>query len=288
MPQRFKGKGRKGQSRFNTNTEKEPAEVGSNKLKPTDIKKQRFERVQAHSVVDGKLNLRNDLFKLVQRSNTDPVLANIVIDGLFHWFRQTPQTPQSISPTFDEPVIRQGQIEWSQLLLGQWSREWATLQTKYLQRTNSIFRSQNHGTFWLSSIIQLIWTHCYNDSIHRNNALHGHNQQTKAKARTTRAQYKIRALYSLRHHCSHLARREWFYESPEAHFTRQSDPRHLESWIALNEARILRQVTHRQQHTRTDQRSIEEYFPPITQPSSFIGSFLLSVHIGEFCLPSLC
>jgi hypothetical protein len=151
MPQRFMGKGQKGQSRFNTNTEKEPAGVGSNKLKPTDIKKQRFERVQALSVVDGKLNLRNDLFKLVQRSNTDPVLANIVIDELFHWFRQTPQTPQSIPPTYDELIICQGKIECSR-----WAHGWARLQTMYLQRTNSIFTAQNRGTFWLSSTIQLI------------------------------------------------------------------------------------------------------------------------------------
>jgi hypothetical protein len=43
-----------------------------------------------------------------------------VIDGLFYWFRQTPQTPQSISPTYDELIISQGQIGWSQLLLGRW------------------------------------------------------------------------------------------------------------------------------------------------------------------------
>jgi hypothetical protein len=61
----------------------------------------------------------------------------------------------------------------------------------------------------------------------------------------------------------HGTRRDWFCESPEAHFTRQADPGHLENWIALNEARILSQVTHHQQHTRTGQRSIEEYFPPI-------------------------
>jgi hypothetical protein len=47
--------------------------------------------------------------------------------------------------------------------------------------------SQNHGTLWLSSIIQLIWTHCYDEWINRHNALHGHNQQTKLQARTFRA-----------------------------------------------------------------------------------------------------
>jgi hypothetical protein len=33
-----------------------------------------------------------------------------------------------------------------------------------------------------------------------------------------------------------LARRDLFYESPEAHFVSQTDPRLLENWIALNEA----------------------------------------------------
>jgi hypothetical protein len=101
-------------------------------------------------------NIRNDLFKLYQCSNTDPVLANIVIEELFHCFRQTPQTPQFISPTYDGLIISQGEIRWSHLLLGRWPCEWAALQNDYLQRTNSIITSQNHGTFWLSSIIQLI------------------------------------------------------------------------------------------------------------------------------------
>jgi hypothetical protein len=103
-----------------------------------------------------QINLRYDLFKLFQRSNTDPVLANIVIDGISLWFRQTPQTPKSTSPTYDELIISQGQIGWSQLLLGRCSREWAPLETDYLQRTDSIFTPRNHGTLWLSSIIQLI------------------------------------------------------------------------------------------------------------------------------------
>jgi hypothetical protein len=55
-----------------------------------------------------------------------------------------------------------------------------------------------------------------------------------------------------------------FYESPEEHFSRQADPRDFENWIAFNDSRIIRQVTHHQQHTQTGQRSIEEYFPLIT------------------------
>jgi hypothetical protein len=64
MPQRFKGKGRKGQSRFNSNTEKEPTEAGSNKLKPTDTKKLRFERKGMH-----------------QRVTYDAIVKKLIIDA---------------------------------------------------------------------------------------------------------------------------------------------------------------------------------------------------------------
>jgi hypothetical protein len=98
---------------------------------------------------------------------------------------------------------------------------------------------------------------------------------------------KIRALYSC-NQCSHLARQDWVYENPEAHFTRQADPRHLENWIALKEARILSQVTHHHQHTRTGQRITEEYFPPITWPSTVIGSFVPQFTLEDFvCQPSV-
>jgi hypothetical protein len=45
-----------------------------------------------------QMNLRNDLFKLSQHSNTYQFLANIMIDGLIHWFRQTPHIPNPSLP----------------------------------------------------------------------------------------------------------------------------------------------------------------------------------------------
>jgi hypothetical protein len=179
-----------------------------------------------------QINLRNDLFKLFQRSNTDPVSANILIEGLFTDFAK----PRNLSlPHMTSSSSVNDKLGGANSSSAG-GRVSGHLQTKYLQRTDSIFTPRNHGTLWLSSIIQQIWTYCCDEWINRNNALHGHNQQTKIQARITRAQYKIRALYSLRHHCFHLARRDWFYESTEAHFTRQADPRHLENWIAINKS----------------------------------------------------
>jgi hypothetical protein len=40
-----------------------------------------------------------------------------------------------------------------------------------------------HGTRWMCVMTQLIWTHCYDDLINRNDALHGHNPRTGSHIR---------------------------------------------------------------------------------------------------------
>jgi hypothetical protein len=98
----------------------------------------------------------------------------------------------------------------------------------------------NHSTGWTSRINTLIWTHCHNTWLDRNQALHGHNQQTRHLARLHRAQFRIRSLYDHRNQCSQFVCNCWFYPSIEDHFSRVPDPTQLENWLALNEARILR------------------------------------------------
>jgi hypothetical protein len=59
-----------------------------------------------------------DQTKLLDQSNRNPVLANIILKGLYHWFHQTPQSPMSPYPPYDGLIASQTQIGWRQLLLG--------------------------------------------------------------------------------------------------------------------------------------------------------------------------
>jgi hypothetical protein len=122
----------------------------------------------------------------------------------------------------------------------------------------------------LGSIIKLIWKHCHDEWLNRNTILHGNTLQTRNQARLHQVQYRIRSLYDLRHLCSLHARTHWYYPSLEVHFARDSDPRQLEHWLAINEGRILSYATNRQNHLR-----IDEYFPPITY-SPDVTTFMLS------------
>ena len=207
--------------------------------------------------------LRHELLQLFNRSNTNPVLADLLINGLHHWLRETPDPPASPFPQYDSLVAAQSSIGWSQLLFGRWSTLWIDHQHRYLKQHNIPLSPQNHGTGWSSRIIHLIWTHCYDEWIVRNQALHGHNDQTRQLARLHQAQYRIRAMYELRNKCSQYVRDKWFYSSPEEHFQHARTPCHLENWLAVNEAQILAHITHHQKHRRTGQRDITDFFPPI-------------------------
>jgi hypothetical protein len=82
----------------------------------------------------------------------------------------------------------------------------------------------------------LIWTHCYDEWIVRNQALDGHNDQTRELARLYHAQYLIDAMYEFRNKCSRYVRDKWFYSSPEEHFLACPDPFHLKNRLAVKES----------------------------------------------------
>jgi hypothetical protein len=72
----------------------------------------------------------------------------------------------------------------------------------------------------------------------------------------------------------------------EANFTRQADPRHLENWIALNEARILSWVTHHQQHNRRVSEALKNTFRPSHNPAPLLAVLYLQFTLEKFCLLS--
>ena len=142
--------------------------------------------------------LQQDSLQLLDRSNTNPVLADLLVTGLHHWFQDTPDPPISPFPQYDSLVASQSSIGWIQMIFGRWSIRWTKHQYVYLQQNNIPLTPHNHGPGWSSRIINLIWNHCYDAWITRNQALHGHDQQTRQTARLHQAQYRIRALYGVR------------------------------------------------------------------------------------------
>jgi hypothetical protein len=57
--------------------------------------------------VAGNPKLRTDLTKLLEQSNTNAVLANIILVGLHRWFHQTHESPSSPSTQRHFMIARQ-------------------------------------------------------------------------------------------------------------------------------------------------------------------------------------
>jgi hypothetical protein len=180
-----------------------------------------------------------------------------LINGLHHWFQDTPTAPVSRFPQYESLVAHQSSIGWDKLIFGRWSTLWATPQSSYLQRQKIHPTSTNHGTGWTSRKITLIRTHCQKTWFDRNQVLHGHNQQTKNRADGI-APSSASGLYILisETQCSQFVCNCWFFPSIE---DRVPDPTHLENWLAVNKARILCHVA-----SRRNTKHITEYFTSIT------------------------
>jgi len=213
-----------------------------------------------------RTELRIALTTCANKTNTDPTITDLIIEGLLHYLRSTPNPPTPPSPRFVQLINHQSDIGWLQLFLGRWSKEWTVQQLQYLTTNNITPTPHNHGPSWLRSFIHIIWSHCHEEWIARNNALHGQDNTTKRQARLEKAKYRIRALYQFKQHCTPYQKSRWFYPSPEIHFERETKPSQLENWIAINESRIFKQHQHHKSLHQQGQYAIYDLFRPQQHP----------------------
>jgi ribonuclease HI len=206
-------------------------------------------------------SLRDDLLKAFQATNTDQVLQQFLLQGMNHWFRDTPLPPTTTSERYNPLVESQGSIGWHQLIFGRWSQLWGYYQLQHLQRHNIPINHNNHGVGWTSKLILIIWSHFYEEWTTRNQALHGSDKQSWQNARRTKAEYKIRSLYKLREKCARSCQLAWFYQSADEHFQREKQVSSLENWISLNETRIMAHVASQKSNRRQGQHSLTDFFP---------------------------
>jgi ribonuclease HI len=209
--------------------------------------------------------LRQALLKHLDRTDSDPILTDLLIEKLHHWFQETETPPTTRFDQYQQLVDSQTAIGWDQLIFGRWSQLWTHHQLEFLKRNNKPITNTNHGTGWASSIIQIIWSHCRDEWLCRNEALHGNDHKARKSARTTKAQFKIRSLYTLRSQCSPYVQSHWFYRSPEEHFARETSPINLENWITAHETRIITHIMYFREHRCQGQRNITDFLSHTVQ-----------------------
>ena len=172
---------------------------------------------------------------------TAEVLIDLLVEGLQSWFDDTHLIFHSDSEDVQRIIEHQEKIGWDQLVMGRWSRTWSLKQTEYADKMGLPEQGASRGAPWASSIIKLIWKHCHQQWLVRNEARHGRDEESKTAARLAVARRRIEHLYTLKHYCFESEQRTWFYTTATEHFQREPRIHQQEQWLVTVTPMVMAQ-----------------------------------------------
>lgn len=198
--------------------------------------------------------LRIDLRKQSEKLDTDPILSEILLEGLQTWLNGTNVV---LSPRYSTRyrtlIQQQTKIGWNQLFYGRWAKTWRLLQDEYLTQHNVSPTRMNHGSAWVQRHIIIIWQACHYAWQSRNADRHGFDEDSKLRIELENLQRRVRILYHLRPYCRLQEHRTWFHATPDEHFHREPSPTQLKQWLATYEPMIRSRAA---QQNQLDQQGL--------------------------------
>ena len=209
-----------------------------------------------------KSDMRKELLQYTDKTQTCVALQEILLTGIHSWLYQLPFPDNQFSPQWQELITSQSDIGWKQLLMGRFSNKWTELQYKHLKQQRKPITNTNHGTIWLSSIINIIWTHCHLLWEARNKDKHGHDTEAEKQKIQEQVQRRMTVLYELKSRCFPTDQRKWFHPTLATHVTREPKLKQQQQWLTTYEPMIRRTILDRNNITnRHHMHTIDEYFP---------------------------
>mmetsp|Transcript_6236 Transcript_6236/g.17580 ORF Transcript_6236/g.17580 Transcript_6236/m.17580 type:complete len:210 (-) Transcript_6236:28-657(-) len=164
-----------------------------------------------------------------ENNHTKPELQVILTHALKSVLSGSPPPDPSDFPTESQLISMHQELGWQQLFFGRFVKSWRHLQEQHLH-TVPHRKSHHKGTTWVTGITKILWTHVHNNWTLRNDARHGHDQETKEQKCIEQAQREIVAIYSTRTEVMPRDR-ACFYPSTDTHFTHETTSRQLRQWI---------------------------------------------------------
>jgi hypothetical protein len=179
---------------------------------------------------------------------TDPVLADILRDGIQRWLRSESYLPLDQYPVLYHPLIdSQNKIGWNQIFRGRFSTQWSTLQHRHLKQHEWV-TPYRHGRSWTSFTSKHFLSKWIDLWDLRNGERHGKDDTTRRALLTERVHQKLQQLYTLRLRVLPIHRKH-FFASVAEHIQEQPSLTNMENWInsfktamigSANEANRLR------------------------------------------------
>jgi hypothetical protein len=123
--------------------------------------------------------------------DTDPDLANLLLDMLQSWRDDTP-CPGQIPYGLQLLVTRQSELGGQALLEGRLSFEWEASQQAYL----TFIKSKRTGWRWVSQLIKKLWAVAWDLWEHRNGILHEQTTNRATEQDTVQLNLRVQSAYS--------------------------------------------------------------------------------------------
>jgi hypothetical protein len=106
-----------------------------------------------------RANLLQTIRKFSKTIDTDPVLLDILMEGLHAWLHTNDAPSPNLHPAAYRRLVRkQTTLRWQQLLNGRWTTKWARLQERFVLRSYDPVPANLAGTKWTSIFIDILWT----------------------------------------------------------------------------------------------------------------------------------
>jgi hypothetical protein len=131
-------------------------------------------------------------------SSTDPMMSDILRDGITRWLRQLPTLSTAHYPIAYHPLINsQNQIGWDHLFRGRWSTEWSKCHRRFASRM-SLAPKFSDGSRWVRILGRLLLKQWFELWTIRNLERHGKDLQEQQHIRREFLQSQLEELYNYR------------------------------------------------------------------------------------------
>jgi hypothetical protein len=130
--------------------------------------------------------------------HSDPVLCDILRDGLSRWAAQIPTPNINAYPEqYRELIQSQNFIGWDHLFRARWSKQWGVLHSSYAQRVG-LEPKRASGSAWVRKVGRNILQQWFDLWKIRNSERHGQDVIEQKAIRKTFLKSQLDELYALR------------------------------------------------------------------------------------------
>ena len=195
------------------------------------------------------ISLMSKLRRDLQSYSTNPVLADILIDGVDSVFSRTPLIPSRYPTKFQSLITRQSNIGWINLMRGFVTIDWTTHHS----------RSSSTSSRHILSCLDILWQSVFDIWSYRCNQRHSSSLLQHENELRRQVRLQITELYSLRHQVLPTDR-HIFHDNLSDHLNQNTT--NLQAWLSNHQHYLRQSVQHAQHHHITHTRPISFYFAP--------------------------